>query len=134
MRVCLAVKENLHVPPQVREALHGDVRPELRLSGDEIPLKHRLRVQSQALGAPGRIRSVPFRRRLDVLGDFGRVLADVTVTSGPDLRVRVVDLMHHRAQKTGELRKFTLENGDPGGDTETQLVITTDVKEIPEHN
>ena len=46
----------------------------------------------------------------DVLGDKGRVFADVAIAGGADVGICFIGFLHHRAEETGELRQRPLQN------------------------
>ena len=100
------------VATQVLQAFGGDPRPLPGLGQDEGALEHRLDMEREAPCAPRRIRRVAALGFGDDLGNLRRVRADVRVARGPNVGVRVVGLLDHRAEQAGELRQRALQDRD----------------------
>ena len=98
------------------ETVGRDPRLMLRLCENELALQHRLGKQRRAFRIPVRIRRIKRLRLGEVGFDPSGVLANVTVTRGADRRMRVVGLLHHRAEQAGELGQLALQDCLAKGD------------------
>src|ERR1700722_14541269 len=79
------------------------------LGQNEGSLQDRLGMQRQALSGPGDAQPIVLHRLRNIRFNRGSVSAEACLTRLANLRVRAIDLLHQRAEKTGELGDFALE-------------------------
>jgi len=91
------------------QAVHGDRRALLGLCQDESTLDHRLHVGSEARGAPLPGVAGALLGLGDVRFQHGEVLAEAFLARGTNLRMRLIRLLDHRTQQTGELGQLTAQ-------------------------
>src|SRR5580698_5135420 len=102
-------QERLEIALEMIDAVSGYFRAVLGLGQNERALEHGLRIEGGATRRPFRIRRMARLGRGDVGFQPLGVLADVTVAGGANGGVRVVSLLHHRAEEASELRQFALK-------------------------
>ena len=94
------------------KAFRSHLWPLLGLGQDEGTLDDGLDIEREALRAPRGTRGVAAPGFGDVFGHHRRVFAEVRVARYADGRVRVVDLLDHRAEQAGVVRQRTLQDRD----------------------
>src|SRR5579859_4765007 len=84
-------------------------RPAVGLRQNERTLQHGLCVQRQTLSSPRGANPMALHRRSNVGLNLGGMSKDARRTCRTDFRVRAIDFLDHRADKTGELRDLPFE-------------------------
>jgi len=103
-------EQQLHVLPQMVDACDSDVAVMFRFGKNERALESGLRVKREALRCPVWMHAAFANRFLDVRDQRRRMRADTAIAGVTNIRVGVVDFLHHGARKAGKIHQLSLQH------------------------